>query len=123
MQTKVIYTIYMALCVVTGKSYIGFTNNFKKRKYNHIRSAINGYNSSPLFYDAIREFGVDSIKWTILYQSPTKETTYKIMEPFYIALYNTNSILENSNGYNSSSGGEGSYKRTKQRNINYGTLN
>lgn len=48
-----------------GKCYIGITNNFDKRKYDHKRASING-RSCTLFYQAIRKYGFDTIIWEIL---------------------------------------------------------
>ncbi len=58
--------IYRAICLITKKSYIGQTNNFKVRKNNHLSYAKRGKDSSKKFYRALRKYGEDKFRWEIL---------------------------------------------------------
>lgn len=97
-----IYSIYRATNIKTNKSYIGFDSHWPKRKLEH-KSAANRDTSSNKFYNAIRKYGWDSFVWEIIYQSTEYEHCLNIMEPFFIKIYNTMH-----QGYNSTTGGEGS---------------
>jgi group I intron endonuclease len=103
--------IYRCLNIVNGKSYIGKTTDFKKRKKDHIRNAIKGYLDYP-FYRAINKYGVDSFEWSILCSEESNDKLNE-KEIFYIAEYNSHS---NKNGYNVSLGGDGNlgYKHTDE---------
>lgn len=100
-----IYSIYKATCLVNNKSYIGFTQNFERRKRKHIQVSFN--NKDPehkrIFHNAIRKYEPENFEWSILYQSDDSFHTLNIMEPLYILIYD--SYL---NGYNMTTGGEGS---------------
>lgn len=98
---KNIYTIYKAKNLINGKCYIGYTNNWYKRKISHSYAQ-----SSSIFHKAIRKYGLENFEWSILYQDSDKEHTYNIMEPLYILIYD--SYL---NGYNMTTGGEGQCSR------------
>jgi group I intron endonuclease len=98
-----IYYIYRATNKINGKSYIGYTSNFERRKKSHKREAIYKPNKNSLFHKAIRKYGFDSFEWDILFESEDKVYTHKVMEPYFISLHNT--FL--GEGYNLSPGGEG----------------
>ena len=88
----------------SGKSYIGITNNVKKRKAEHRRLS---KTVDRAFYRAIRKYGFDNFIFEILeeYDKADKiELLNKLneMEMFYINKFNTFK-----NGYNSTLGGDG----------------
>lgn len=94
-----IYTIYKATNMITGKSYIGITNNYARRLNSH-RHAKDPY----YFHTAIRKHGFESFIWEILYQSKDEFHTLHEMEPYFIQEYDSYQ-----NGYNLTLGGDGSY--------------
>jgi len=98
---KIFGVIYKATCKITGKSYIGMTNDFKNRKHVHIRESLNGSNAHPKFYSAIRKYGVKNFEWAIIDCSGTLETL-NICEMHWIEKFDSFH-----NGYNCTKGGEG----------------
>ena len=95
-----------------GKLYIGLTVYFKKRMREHKCSA---KNSTCVVYSAIRKYGWDKIKIEIIDHAETKEELSEL-EKYYIKKYNTSVNSPNSNGYNMTIGGEGTwgYKFTEE---------
>ena len=79
-----------------GKSYIGITNNYEKRCYQHQKE-----NSCRAFYDAIQTFGFNNFQHEILVDNLLKEDALKI-EKQLIKKHNT--IYPN--GFNLKCGGE-----------------
>lgn len=106
-----VYTIYKVKNLSNGKIYIGFTQNFEKRKKEHISLASkpNHKNKSLLHY-AIQKYGVKNFKWDIIYQSKELDHTKNIMENHFISEYN--SFAGFGFGYNVTFGGEGSHGRS-----------
>lgn len=100
--------IYKATNKINGKSYIGKTINFKRRKYEH------KHNSNSYFYKAMKKYGLRNFKWEIIDCALFEEILYK-MEKYYIKKLKT----KFPNGYNLTDGGEtylinrkkGKYKR------------
>jgi len=95
-----IYTIYRAVNLVNGKSYVGFTGNFIRRKVEHC----NLIGNCRLFVYALRKYGVENFQWYIEYETPDRDFAQTIMEPYCISLY---ASYCKKNGYNLSKGGEG----------------
>jgi len=98
----VIYTIYKSTNKINGKSYIGYSSDWKSRRRLHKHNADNNKKSYP-FYNAIRKYGFNNFNWEVLYQSKDKLHTLEEMESFFICEYNTLTP----NGYNMKTGGEG----------------
>ena len=96
-----IYSIYKATCIVTNQSYIGFDSNWPNRQKIH-----KSFSKKPKthFQRALMKYGWDNFIWDIIYQSKDKDHCLKIMEPYFIKLYN---CFEN--GYNMTLGGEGTF--------------
>lgn len=91
-----IFTIYMAENSVDGnKPYIGFDSRWPCRQKAHKRAKGN----CPKFHAAIRKYGADSFKWTVLYQSSDKLHCAE-MEKHFIEEYDSVT-----NGYNLALGG------------------
>jgi group I intron endonuclease len=93
--------VYKATNLINGKSYIGYTKNFIKRKSVHKKNALQK-NINFIFYQAIRKYGWDNFKWEIIYESWDAKHCLTVMEPFFIQEYNT----FGENGYNMTKGGE-----------------
>lgn len=98
----VIYSIYKATNKNTGKSYIGFSSDWKSRKRLHKYNS-NKNERNYIFYNSIRKHGFDAFQWEVLYQSKDKEHILGTMENHFIELYNTLAP----NGYNMKVGGGG----------------
>lgn len=105
--------IYCATNIITGEVYIGQTNNYAKRLKEHIKYSLNKNRREyhVKFHQAIREYGYDKFKWTILY-SGIPEEYIDIMEKWVI--YNYNSF---ENGYNSHPGGRSINRKLSGSNI------
>ena len=91
--------IYRVLNKINGKSYIGCTQDLKRRKIVHTYQARKG-SSKPLHVD-IRKFGESNFSWEIVETHPNYIYAHSILEPFYIKKYDSMD-----NGYNGTSGGE-----------------
>jgi len=96
--------IYRAENIITSQSYVGRTNNFRKRKRIHISEALKGSNKHPKFYNAIRKYGPENFRWSIIDWSFNADTL-KICEIYWIAKLETLSP----GGYNLTLGGENGF--------------
>ena len=90
------FCIYRA--VLNGKSYIGKTTNFERRKYTHIH----GNGNHSLFHKAIKEYGSDCVSWEVLETTDSAEKA-KELEKKYIKQFHS----LHPNGYNVAVGGQG----------------
>lgn len=88
------YCVYRHL-FPNGKSYIGITNDTKRRWRNG-----NGYNGQDKIEKAIKKYGWENIEHIILYDGVSKETA-ETLEIESIEAYDSIS-----NGYNISHGGD-----------------
>ena len=94
--------IYKITNKVNGKIYIGFTTKTLEERWKwHVSCSI-----SPkyIFHKSIKKYGSDSFYREILSESDNEEFLLKVMEPQYIAMYQSNN---RDYGYNMTSGGEG----------------
>jgi group I intron endonuclease len=105
------FNIYCATNKKNGKKYIGYTNNFHRRKIQHKSSAKCG--SLYVFHKAIRKYGWDNFDWEILFQSEN----YQITIDKEVELIEKNETKIK--GYNLTLGGEGQ----KERNVSLETRN
>ena len=108
-MTLKIYSIYKATCTLNGKMYIGYSEDFSKRKDGHKACSKRKKNKENAFYKAIREFGWDNFTWEIIYEGSDSNHTMNVMEPYFIAEYHTYIDDPLCNGYNSTKGGGYSY--------------
>lgn len=93
--------IYKVTNRINGKCYIGYTNNFTKRRSEHKRAAkIN--KKYTVFYYAINKYNWINFDWQIIYQSWDEEHCLNIIEPLLIKIFN--SMIPN--GYNMTEGGD-----------------
>lgn len=109
-----IYSIYKATCVLTGKSYIGYDENWDKsynRRYDHETISFNKKSGEYYyeFHKAIRQFGPENFHWEILYQSLDCEHTLNEMETHFVRTYNSYYKWDNG-GYNMTFGGDAPFK-------------
>jgi predicted GIY-YIG superfamily endonuclease len=93
------YVVYKATSP-SSKSYVGVTNNFKRRKAAHHRAAENG--SLLFFHTAIRKYGAENFKWEILLTSLTEEEAFAAE----IRLIQELQLTDKEIGYNLQKGGE-----------------
>lgn len=93
------YTVYLAVSP-SCTYYVGITSNsFEVRKQQHINNASTKKLKTP-FYKAIRKYGKDNIKWSILHEN-LSQFEARELEKKYISLYkNTDEV------YNVTPGGE-----------------
>lgn len=91
------YVIYKHTCVITGKSYIGFTSDIARRTREHRRSG----GSRSIFRNAIQKYGWENFTTEILVESDSREETLQ-REITLIAEHNTQAPR----GYNITTGGE-----------------
>lgn len=105
-----IYSIYKATNIANGKCYVGFDSNWPKRQKNHYKESYNIKRKTYWFnfHKAIRQYGWKSFKWDVCFQSVDGSYTLNIMEPFFIACFNSYYLWENG-GYNMTLGGGGSF--------------
>ena len=94
-----IYSIYRATNTNTGKVYVGHATRWPGRMAAHKCQSKTIQNK---FYNAIRKYGWESFQWHVIYQSMDGDHCLKVMEPYFIAEYDSFK-----NGYNSTLGGEG----------------
>ena len=93
------HIIYRAKNTINGKSYIGQTKNFSKRKNDHISCAKRGHKG--VFYNAIRKYGEEVFTWEILGSVDCIDLANKL-EIRFIEEFNT---LSHDLGYNIQIGG------------------
>jgi group I intron endonuclease len=82
--------VYIAKNIVNNKVYIGITKrNLEKRVYEHLYSSnIPNKYLTIRFYNSIRKYGKDNIKWDILCECNSVEELLK-KEEYFINLYDS----------------------------------
>jgi len=109
-----IYTIYKVTNNITSDAYIGFTSNTpEQRLAGHLKEA---EYTNHHFHNALRKYGVDNFMLETLYMSYDEKHTINIMEPHFIAEYNTFT----GPGYNMTSGGDCGPRLSGKANGMYG---
>ena len=98
-----IYTIYQVINKINNKSYVGFTNDYDRRRKEHRRMHQKD-DTNRLLYNAMKKHGFNNFEWRILYQSLDHVHTLTVMENYFIL--DTKSHRDQG-GYNLSLGGEG----------------
>ena len=102
--------IYKCECLKTNKYYIGqTTRSLELRKKQHIQNSLSNkaWDYNCAFHQAIREFGEDCFKWSVVVQIQAENETdlaesLNELEWYYIKKFN--SFID---GYNMSRGGDG----------------
>lgn len=90
--------IYKITNMINGKSYIGQSNDIKRRWKEH-RSK-HSWKSNHVIYRAFKKYGFENFKFEIIEECDVKFLSEK--EKYYIAEFDTYK-----NGYNETEGGEG----------------
>lgn len=96
------YVIYKATNKINGKSYVGKTYNFKKRKNEHFYDIDN---NTP-FHRALKKYGKENFEWEIIDRAENENEILE-KEIYWIKFLNTCIHSKKSNGYNITMGGEG----------------
>lgn len=91
--------IYKVTNKINGKIYIGQTNNFERRKKQHL---LDKRTTHQAFKRALIKYGEINFEWKIIDKCESKEEINK-KEKYYINFYNS----KVPNGYNIANGGEG----------------
>jgi group I intron endonuclease len=107
--------IYKATNLVNGKIYIGKTSQtIEKRQWEHCNRAKLGW--KQLLYRAIRKHGEENFKWEVI-DSSNDLNEIDEKEAYWIDYYNSYIGNPNHNGYNMTTGGEGTsgYKFTDEQ--------
>ena len=101
------WCVYIHTNKINNKAYIGITSNDVNKRWKNG----NGYKNNKYFYTSIQKYGWDNFEHIIWQNNLSKNQAQKI-EILLIALFDTTNP---NNGYNLSTGGEGSngIKRTK----------
>lgn len=94
------YQVYQIRNNVSGKLYIGYTSNYKKRWAKHIECANKKLNRC--LYDAMNKYGLDNFEIDVLFEYSSKEEATSC-EIQLIQEFNTLTP----NGYNMTLGGDG----------------
>lgn len=97
------FYIYCATNRINGKKYVGYTDNFELRKYQHLWYA--SHNPEWHFHRAIAKYGEDAFDWKILEQSEDQHHALYVLEEFHIRQQNSHAY--DGHGYNYSYGGNG----------------
>lgn len=111
-----IYTIYLVTNNINGKTYVGFDSRWPTRKNSHINNVSTNRYPKLALYKAMKKYGLENFSWQVLYQSLDRDHTLNEMEPYFISETNSYIHAPNSNGYNLTKGGEGTfgYKHTQE---------
>lgn len=92
------YKLYVHISP-SGKRYYGITKQKPKKRWKNGR----GYKNNRHFTDAINKYGWDNFQHEVLFDDLTEDEA-KLLEQFYIVLYDTTS---RDKGYNITLGGDG----------------
>ena len=103
------FEIYKITCNINNKVYIGITSNGVENRWKqHIRAAYNTNHkdANSVFKKAIRKYKPENFEIKIIDIANSAEEAEE-KEIHYIGLYNSFAFDKNSNGYNSTRGGDG----------------
>jgi group I intron endonuclease len=114
------FVVYCVKNIVSGKCYIGKTNNFKRRKKEHLSDP--NCREETILHRAIKKYSKDNFEWIILEECSDLEAL-NFREQCYIAEFGTLVPY----GYNCTGGGDGGgrwseYSRQKSSNERKGKL-
>ena len=96
------FSIYLITNLITGKKYIGYTNDTKKRFANHRSCGTRGVGSCTQLYKSMKKHGLDNFLFEVIRSDIDTIEEAKRLEIEFIAEYDTYS-----NGYNANAGGTG----------------
>lgn len=89
---------------MNGKIYIGYDSDWPTRMHQHLGAY---KRAKYIFYKAIVKYGWDNFSWDCIYQSKDEYHTKNVMESYFIEHYRTYVGFEDCNGYNMTTGGDG----------------
>ena len=107
MSREIITGIYKITNLVNGKMYIGQSIDIYKRWKEHKATSLNTESQAYNYpiYCAFRKYGFENFKFEVIEECSTDKLDEK--EIYYIEKYNSYIGGENANGYNLTTGGEG----------------
>ena len=88
--------VYIIINLINGKKYIGSTNNFSRRKGEHLWMLTNNKHKNPHLQAAINKYNIENFVFNILEKVENTSELY-IREQFYLDKYKT---YDKSIGYN-----------------------
>ena len=94
--------IYKITNLINGKSYIGQTNNYKRRFTEH-KAKNYGADEAKILYDAIDKYGIENFSFEVI---EDKTENYNEREKYWIAYYHTYVRDPECWGYNLTPGGD-----------------
>jgi predicted GIY-YIG superfamily endonuclease len=94
------YIIYRLLNTVTGKSYVGMTNGFPRRKLDHFHHLLNNIHHSTKLQNSFNKYGRTAFEWSIVETCVSREDA-ESAEIKWIAHFDSKR-----NGYNMTEGGD-----------------
>lgn len=94
------YVIYKFTNNINGKNYIGKTNNFERRKLEHLRGS---KNPNKVFHYAIKKYGIKNFSYEILFNQKCSKEWIDELEKYFIYFYDSFGKF----GYNMTVGGDG----------------
>ena len=95
-----LHYIYRIVNTKNNKSYIGYTIDPDRRWKSHKKAALRG--KGYALHAAMREYGIESFIFTVLYKSENRWETLTVKEQDFIEMYDSKN-----NGYNLTNGGAG----------------
>jgi predicted GIY-YIG superfamily endonuclease len=96
------YCIYKATCKKNGKIYVGKTNDFERRKWEHeVRK------NDHLFSRALQKYGTENFEWSILESGIQTLNESNDRERYWIKYFRSYFRWPDSNGFNMTRGGDG----------------
>lgn len=90
--------VYRATHIATGRHYVGLTNDFERRKREHLKAARTG--SQQYIHRAIRKHGADAFEWVVIGRCSSLELASQSEQ---IAVKQLDAF---GNGFNMTTGGE-----------------
>lgn len=96
------FSIYSITNIITGKKYIGYTNDTKKRFANHRSCGERGVGSCTQLYKSMKKHGIDNFLFEVIRSDIGTVEEAKKLEIELISEYDTYR-----NGYNANAGGTG----------------
>jgi group I intron endonuclease len=96
--------IYCITNNIDGKRYFGYATDPERRKQEHFRDKSIEQRTIRKLHGAMGKYGKENFSFEVVYESDDNKFVGEVMEPFFIALYETQS-----KGYNLASGGKITY--------------
>lgn len=78
--------IYKITNLINNKIYVGQTNNFLRRKQQHINAAISNKGPNKYLYNSMRKYGIENFAFEVI----EYVDNYNEREQYWIKFYNSN---------------------------------